>query len=81
MSDLPQLPDTPHWTARHGKPIIFGPHMCSQQSMVATFLEHEAALQRPARRLSETVLELLESASLRDTLGGRARAVLDSLSR
>ena len=23
MSDLPQLHDAPHWTARHGKPIIF----------------------------------------------------------
>lgn len=64
--------------ARHGKPIIFGPHMCSQQTMVATFLEHEAALQRPAKRLTESVLELLESASLRERLGGQARAVVES---
>jgi 3-deoxy-D-manno-octulosonic-acid transferase len=63
--------------ARHGKPVIFGPHMENFRDMSRLFLEAKAAvqIQTPAE-LAPTVSDLLSNAERASQIGRSAAAVV-----
>ena len=63
--------------ARHGKPIVFGPHMENFRDMARLFLEAGAAVQiETASRLSPAMEELLSNPKRAVELGRRAHAIV-----
>jgi len=63
--------------ARHGKPIVFGPHMENFRDMARLFLEAGVAVQiETASRLSPAMEELLSNPKRAVELGRRAHAIV-----
>jgi len=64
--------------ARHGKPIVFGPHMENFRDIARLFLESNAAMQIDAPdQLVSTLSDLLSNAQKADSIGRNALAVVE----
>jgi 3-deoxy-D-manno-octulosonic-acid transferase len=64
--------------ARHGKPIVFGPHMENFRDMSRLFLEANAAIQIAGPgQLAATVSDLLSNPQKADAIGRNALAVVE----
>jgi len=64
--------------AYFSKPILFGPHMENFKEISNAFLESDAALQvHSGEELPETIAKLLQDPATRETLGGKARQVIE----
>jgi 3-deoxy-D-manno-octulosonic-acid transferase len=62
-----------------GKPVVFGPHMQNFGEIAEEFLRKGAAIQvRSARELADTLVMLLSDPVRRASLGGAARALVES---
>lgn len=64
--------------ALHGKPVLFGPHMWSQQELVDCVLEAQCGEQVTKATLSSKVLALLKNAEERTRMGQAGRTLLQA---
>ena len=63
--------------ARHGKPVVFGPHMENFREIARLFLDAKAAIQiRDASQLGPAITELLANSQHASDLGRRALAIV-----
>ena len=62
--------------ARHGKPVVFGPHMANFKALAEQLKHADAAIEvRDAEELARVLIDLIRDAQRRRELGDRAAAV------